>query len=368
MRVAHDPFLVALSVLAAIFSAFAALSLAGRLLAAESTARRWWLAASAAALGGGVWSMHFLGMLALEMHAHATYNVRLAVLSLVIAIAVTGAGLSVVSRFGAGWRTTIASGVLTGMGIAAMHYVGMAGMEMPGLVVTYDPVLVCASVAIAIVAATAALRLAFRGVDAGSSLAAASVLMGTAICGMHYTAVAAASFTMADHATMGSHGHIERNLLAFGVVAAITALLMLALVVAFFDRKLARLTTREAEALQASERRYRALIENAADIVCVLGRDGTVLYESCNTLRLLGYPTAAFVGHRFREIVPAEHVADARALLDDAIANPRRPTRGEVRLKAGDGSFRDFEAIGTNLLDDPAVGGVVVNLHDVTER
>jgi diguanylate cyclase (GGDEF)-like protein/PAS domain S-box-containing protein len=367
MRVVHDPFLVVLSVLAAILAAFAALSLAGRLVSADREARRWWLGASAAALGGGIWSMHFLGMLALEMPVHAAYDVRLTVLSLVISVAVTWAGLFTVSRFGAGWRTIAASGVLVGLGVAAMHYVGMAGMDMPGVTVNYDPLLVLLSIAIAIVAATAALRCAFRRGSTASYLLA-SVLMGAAIAGMHYTAVAAASFTLGHHPTVVSHTHIERDGLAFGVVAATSALLLLGLIIAYFDRKLSRLTRHEAELLQANERRYRALIENADDIICVLDPDGTVTYESSNTLRLLGYPSTALVGRRFRELVPTDCAPKACALLEHAMAQPGRPISGEMRLLAGDGSFREFEAIATSMLHDPAVGGIIVNLHDVTER
>jgi diguanylate cyclase (GGDEF)-like protein/PAS domain S-box-containing protein len=367
MRVVHDPFLVVLSVLAGILAAFAALSLAGRLVSADREARRWWLGASAAALGGGIWSMHFLGMLALEMPVHAAYDVRLTVLSLVISVAVTAAGLFTVSRFGAGWRTVAASGVLVGVGVAAMHYVGMAGMDMPGVTVDYDPLLVLLSIAIAIVAATAALRCAFRRGSTASYLLA-SVLMGAAISGMHYTGVAAASFTLGDHPTVFSHAHIERDGLAFGIVAACTALLLLGLIIAYFDRKLSRLTRHEAELLQANERRYRALIEHADDIICVLDPDGTVTYESSNTLRLLGYPSAALVGRRFRELVPTDCAANVCALLNDAMAQPGRPLSSEVRLGAGDGSFREFEAIATSMLHDPAVGGIIVNLHDVTER
>jgi diguanylate cyclase (GGDEF)-like protein/PAS domain S-box-containing protein len=248
-----------------------------------------------------------------------------------------------------------------------MHYVGMAGMDMPGVTVTYDPLLVLLSIAIAIIAATAALRCAFRGGSTASFLSA-SVLMGAAISGMHYTGVAAASFTIDHHPTVTAHAHIQRDGLAFGIVAAISALLLLGLIIAYFDRKLSRLTRHEVESLQASERRYRALIENADDIICVLDPDGTVTYESSNTLRLLGYPSAALVGRGFRELVPADCAANVCALLNDAMAQPGRPLSSEVRLRAGDGSFREFEAIATSMLHDPAVGGIVLNLHDVTER
>jgi NO-binding membrane sensor protein with MHYT domain len=158
----YDPVLVGLSVAVAILASFTALNLAGRLLAAERAARVWWIAAASVALGGGIWTMHFVGMLAFELPMPVSYDIQLTLLSLVLPILVVGAGLLALSRFGNGVRPLLAAGPLAGLGVVTMHYTGMAAMQMRGMNVTYDPWLVAASVAIAIIAATAAFWLAFR--------------------------------------------------------------------------------------------------------------------------------------------------------------------------------------------------------------
>src|SRR3954469_3451109 len=99
-----DPFLVAVSVGVATFASFTALNLTGRLAVADKAAQRWWLLAAALALGGGIWSMHFVGMLAFSMEAPMFYDVRLTPMPLLLPVAATGLGLSAACRFGTGWR------------------------------------------------------------------------------------------------------------------------------------------------------------------------------------------------------------------------------------------------------------------------
>jgi diguanylate cyclase (GGDEF)-like protein/PAS domain S-box-containing protein len=362
----YDPSLVALSVAVATFASFTALNLAGRLVAADAAARRWWLLAAGLALGGGIWSMHFVGMLAFVMPEPATYEVRLTVLSLLLPCLVAGAGLHALCRFGTGWRPLLAAGLLVGMGVVAMHYTGMAAMRMPGAEISYAPTLVAASVAIAIVAATAALWLAFRTRGTRERLAAA-VVMGLAISGMHYTGMAAAEFTIVDHQAPPVVPVIHAGALAIAVVAAASMLLLLGLVTAYFDRQLATLTAREAAALKESEERYRALIENASDIIAILDRDGTVTYESSSAWRVLGYRTEAIVGRQLAELVPEEGAAEAERFLA-AIVGLSGVATTELSLRHRDGSRRDFEAVGKNMLHEPSIGGVVVNLRDITER
>src|SRR5258705_5163022 len=183
----YNPYLVVLSILIACFASYTALDLAGRLGAARGLARRAWLAAAAITMGGEIWSMHFVAMLAFIMPIPMSYDIGLTTLSLVVAIVVTGVGFYVISRQGASPLRLVLSGIFMGLGIAAMHYTGMAAMQgHAGL--RYDPVFVGLSLAIAIGAATAALWLAFRTTDLGQRLAAAAV-MGLAISGMHYTAM-----------------------------------------------------------------------------------------------------------------------------------------------------------------------------------
>src|SRR6266404_2307924 len=189
----YNPYLVALSVLVASFASYTALDLGGHVGAARGFARRAWLAAAAIAMGGGIWSMHFIGMLAFVMPIPMSYDIGLTTLSLVVAVIVTGGGFYVISRQGASPLRLALSGIFMGLGIAAMHYTGMAAMQGHAEL-SYELLFVALSLVIAIGASTVALWLAFRTTDLGQKLVAA-VVMGLAISGMHYTAMRAAIFT-----------------------------------------------------------------------------------------------------------------------------------------------------------------------------
>src|ERR1700675_4624363 len=188
----YDPYLVALSVLVASFASYTALGLSGHVGAAQGLARRVWLVAAAITMGGGIWSMHFIGMLAFVMPIPMSYDIRLTTLSLLVAIFVTGGGIYVISRQSASPLRLVLSGTFMGLGIAAMHYTGMAAMRGHAEL-SYDRVFVALSLIIAIGASMAALWMAFRTTDLWQKLAAA-VVMGLAISGMHYTGMRAAIF------------------------------------------------------------------------------------------------------------------------------------------------------------------------------
>ena len=363
-----DPLLVALSVGVATFASFTALNLTGRLVAADRAARGWWLLSAAMALGGGIWAMHFVGMLAFTLPVPVSYDVRLTAISLLLPIAATALGLYVACKLGTGWRTILSGGLIIGLAVVTMHYTGMAAMRMPGIVLSYVPWIVALSVAIAIVAATAALWLAFRTTQTWQRLAAAA-LMGVAIAGMHYTAMAAAEFRMDHHVVvMGDHSALQLGALAVAVVGATVVLLLLALITAFFDRKLATLTAHEAEALRQSEERHRSLIENASDIIAILDRDGSFVYESSSALNVLGYRTSELVGRRLVEFVPEERAGEVEVFLKSALGESRQSVSMEVPLMHSAGTWRDFEVVAKNLLHLPTISGLVVNMRDITER
>src|SRR6266481_5290722 len=186
----HDPYLVALSVLVASFASYTALDLSGRIAAARGFARSVWLVAAAITMGGGIWSMHFVAMLAFIMPIPMSYDIGLTTLSLVVAMFVTGVGFYVISRQSESPLRLVPSGIFMGLGIAAMHYTGMAAMQ-GHVELSYDPLFVALSLVIAIGASTVALWLAFRTTGLGQKLVAA-VVMGAAISGMHYTGMRAA--------------------------------------------------------------------------------------------------------------------------------------------------------------------------------
>ena len=356
--------IVAMSVCVAIFASFTALNLSGRLVAAERHARRWWILAAALALGGGTWSMHFLGMLSMPMVA--TYDVRLTLLSLILPVAASAWGLQYTARSDLDRSALVSGGLLIGAGIIAMHYLGMAAMHVPGAVALYDPLFVGASVAIAICAATAALWLAFRTRGLSQRLAA-SVAMGFAISGMHYTAMAGMTFA-ATHEPMAIEPEIEPAILALAVACATSLLLLLGLLTAYFDRALANLSAHEASALKASEERYRALIESTSDMIGLVDRDGLFTYENSSARNVLGYTSEDLIGQRPSTFVAPEALADTLQLFQTCLGRPGLPTTAELTLLHKEGGRREFEVVATNFLDVPAIGGVVLNLRDITER
>ncbi|MFE7977012.1 MHYT domain-containing protein [Streptomyces shenzhenensis] len=161
-----------------------------RALAATGRSRRNWLATAASAIGTGIWTMHFVAMLGFRVSGtDIRYDVPLTVLSLLVAMAVVWAGVFAVGYGRDRTRALALGGLTTGLGVASMHYLGMAAIRLHGDV-GYDPVLVALSVLIAVVAATAAL---WAGLNIKSPVAAtvASLVMGAAVSSMHYTGMLA---------------------------------------------------------------------------------------------------------------------------------------------------------------------------------
>jgi NO-binding membrane sensor protein with MHYT domain len=256
----HDPYLVALSILVASFASYTALDLGGHVAAARGLARRAWLVAAAITMGGGIWSMHFIGMLAFVMPIPMSYDIGLTTLSLLVAIFVTGGGFYVISRQSASPLRLVLSGIFMGLGIAAMHYTGMAAMR-GHVELSYDRLFVALSLVIAIGASTAALWLAFRTTDLWQKLAAA-VVMGLAISGMHYTAMRAAIF--ADHGPIHEaqvNASLDQTSLALAVAGITFVILAFASIASLFERKRAEEALRQARADLARVNRVNTMAE-----------------------------------------------------------------------------------------------------------
>ncbi len=161
-----------------------------RALAATGRSRRNWLVTAASAIGTGIWTMHFVAMLGFGVAGtEIRYNVPLTILSLVVAMAVVSAGVFAVGYGHDRARALFVGGLTTGLGVASMHYLGMAAVRLHGHV-KYDPALVALSVVIAVVAATAALWAALN-IKSPIAVTVASLVMGAAVSSMHYTGMLA---------------------------------------------------------------------------------------------------------------------------------------------------------------------------------
>ena len=249
--------LVALSVLIAMFASYAALYLAGRVTAANGWNRAVWLLGGACAMGTGIWSMHYIGMLAFILPVPVAYDWPTVLLSLFASILASVVALGVVSRQKMGWFRALAGSVLMGAGIASMHYIGMAAMRLPA-VCRFNSFLVVLSVVFAVLISLAALWITFHFRDGKTEVGwdklTGAVVMGAAIPVMHYTGMAAASFTRSDMPVDLSHAVSVSTLGTAGIAAVTFIVLGLALLTSWVDMRFATQTLEVQEKkLQQSE-------------------------------------------------------------------------------------------------------------------
>ncbi|MFA7894046.1 putative bifunctional diguanylate cyclase/phosphodiesterase [Pseudomonas putida] len=251
LTASYSSSLVLISLCVAILASYTALDLAGRIATARGYAASLWMIGGALAMGTGIWSMHFVGMLALQLPVELGYDLTLTACSLLIAVLSSGFALWLVSQPSLPALQLAFGALIMGAGIASMHYTGMAALRMtPGI--DYDPSLFMASLLIAVGASAAALWIAFRlrrqtpYVRQIRGLAA--VLMGIAIVGMHYTGMAAAGFPQGSFCGALSDG-LEGDGLVSLVLITTFAVLLVALLTSVLDARLEARTAALARSL-----------------------------------------------------------------------------------------------------------------------
>jgi two-component system cell cycle sensor histidine kinase/response regulator CckA len=280
--------LVALSVVIAIFASYAALDLAGRVTAARGGVRAAWLMGGASAMGLGIWSMHYIGMLAFSLPIPVFYDWPTVVLSLLAAILASAVALYVVSRKRMGAWRAVAGSIPMGAGIAAMHYTGMDAMRSAAMC-HWDTALVTLSVVLAIVISFVALWLSFLArVERRGGIwqkIVSAVVMGAAIPVMHYTGMAAASFVPSGEAPDLSRAVSISALGTTGIVMVTLLVLGLAVLTSLFDRRYSAQTLE----LESAEQRYRLLFERSMAGVMRTALDGPILDCNHTCARIFGY-------------------------------------------------------------------------------
>jgi diguanylate cyclase (GGDEF)-like protein len=240
MNTTYDLWLVALSLAVAALASYTVLDISARIsLLGTTRLRRVWLAGGAVAMGLGIWSMHFVGMIAFSLPIALGYDAVITGASLVIAIGVSYFALRIIAGRSMSTRRLVVGGTLMGLGIASMHYAGMAAMRMqPGI--EYDPVVFAASIAIAIGASIAALWIARNLSQVGQTKLvqkriAAALVMALAITGMHYTGMAAAHFPLGT--ICGAAKGVNSQWLATTVTLFTFAILIVTLMLSRFDAR-----------------------------------------------------------------------------------------------------------------------------------
>lgn len=255
----YDQLLVIVSFIVAFLASYTALDMAGRVATSTGKVALVWLFGGGFAMGVGIWSMHFIGMLAMSLPMVMSYSASLTVLSMVIAVAASIFALWIVCYGELPWYRLCGGAIVMGSGVVAMHYTGMAALMVnPGIV--WDWRWIWLSVAIALGASGAALWLAFhlrRGTGRLVLMrSGAALIMGIAIAGMHYTGMAAASFPASSHAT---HLGVNSSWLAILVVVVTLAILGITLLVSMLDARLQARTSVLASSLAEANRELAQL-------------------------------------------------------------------------------------------------------------
>src|SRR5882757_2530650 len=367
--------LVALSVLIAIFASYAALDLAGRVTAASGWTRAVWLLGGAGAMGTGIWSMHYIGMLAFVLPVPLAYHWPTVLLSLIAAILASVVALGVVSRQKMGASRAVAGSVLMGARIASMHYIGMDAMRLPA-VCQFNSSLVVMSVVFAVLISFAALWITFHFRDEKKGIGweklAGAVVMGAAIPVMHYTGMAAASFKPSGTPADLSHAVSISTLGTAGIAAVTFIVLGLALLTSWLDRRFAAQTLElQEEKLQRSEAylaEAQRLTHTGSWAWRVAGRDALHLSEEWYRIYGFDPEEGLSVWKKRRQRMHPDDQAKWQETTDRAIRE-KSDYEGEHRILLPDGTVKYTHTVGHPVLN--ASGDVVQfvgTVMDVTER
>src|ERR1700719_1127988 len=367
--------LVALSVLIAMFASYAALDLAGRVTAAGGWTRAVWLLGGAGAMGTGIWSMHYIGMLAFILPIPVAYHWPSVLLSLLAAIFASVVALGVVSRQKMGATRAVAGSVLMGAGIASMHYIGMAAMRLPAIC-QFNSSLVVMSVVFAVLISFAALWITFHFRDEKKGIGweklAGAVVMGAAIPVMHYTGMAAASFTPSGMPADLSRAVSISTLGTAGTAGVTFVVLGLAVLTSWVDRRFAAQTLElQEEKLQRSEAylaEAQRLTHTGSWAWQVAGGDAVHLSEEWYRIYAFDPENGPPASEECRQRTHPEDRAKWQGAIDRAIAE-KSEYEVEFRILLPDGSVKHIHTVGHPVLN--ASGDLVQfvgSSTDVTER
>jgi len=314
----YDAGLVALSIAIVSLASYAALSVAGRIRAADSSnKRRVWLLAGSLTMGGGVWAMHFIAMLALKLPIAVSYDVSITILSTAPVILSSYVMLEVISRSKISKLIILAS-VLMGFGIGSMHYIGMAAMQgiSHRLIMLFEPKLVALSVLTAVVLSGVALTIDFimgrnkKGSGAIWTKIGAAMVMGFAVSGMHYSGMAATYFFAGDTSPVWAQSSLNTAALVFWVSFTSVLIASLAIFITIVDSRIQQATIDEA----VSRFRMREAIESIPDGFCLFDMEDRLVECNQRYREIMNFGVPILPGMSFETIMRG--AAQAKMILD----------------------------------------------------
>ena len=348
----HDWRLVLLAVAVCFLASGVAISLFHRAQVAQGRARLIWLGLDAAAAGFGIWATHFIAVLAFDPGLGAGYDAVLTILSLVIAIVITGVGLSIALSEPRAKFTPILAGAIVGGGVAAMHYTGMLAFEVPARM-TWSVPLVVASVILGLVWAAAALYVACQPVGKGRTLLAA-MLLTVAIVTMHFTAMGAVQF-VPDPTRAPASLLFSPDALALVLAGAAAIILGMCFVAAIGDR-------RTNDKLQRQKLLLDAALTNMSQGLCMFDAGGGIILFNDRYAQLTRMSAASLEGRTLLDVVRTRNLpVSPEAFVAEVVEAMRQGNTNTRVIETADGRM-------LRVIERPRPeGGWVSTLEDITE-
>ncbi|WP_343059861.1 MHYT domain-containing protein [Saccharibacillus deserti] len=332
-------------------------------------ARTLWMMLGSITMGLGIWSMHFIGMLAYHLPVNVTYMPGWLTVSVILPIAAVWAAFRMIAEDVSKIGSLLAGSLLMGTAMLAMHYSGMAAMRMP-LRMSYDPLFVGLSVVIALGASFAALKLSSLHRRHNnvylkkSSKLPVSLLLGGAVAGMHYTAMEAVRFHpmegAAMHSAMMERGnYADEMLLGMLIGAASLFILLLVMITQSIDRKVA---LRMAD---SNKRRYDSIFEYNPDAVC-LYENGLLVRANPATEQITGYTFDELRNEGFRRLLVEEDRARLALCYEAALKGESNSAEIKIRGKSGNEILLSITMV--PLVEGKGVRDVYTISRDITDR
>ncbi|MBR0896389.1 EAL domain-containing protein [Bradyrhizobium tropiciagri] len=350
----HDWRLVVLGGVICLLASAVTISLFHRARAAEGRAREVWIGLDAAIGGCGIWATHFVAMLAYDPGIAAGYNIPITLLSLVLAVAILAVGLAVAS-LDERWSMAAAGGAIVGAGVAAMHYTGMLGLELPARIV-WSHGIVFASIAFGGLFGALALVVATRGERLGIT-AAATVLLTIAIVSHHFTAMGAVTL-VPDPTIVSDSVSVSPRVLSFMTAVAAFTILGLSLIASILDRRAKTELHKQKVVLDTA-------LENMSQGLCMFDADGRIMLYNERYSEMMGRNGVPLKGRLLIDVLQDLHFVgewdgDPEELCDALIAEAKAGNSGTRIISRNDRAIR--------VVDQPMKGGGwVATFEDITE-
>lgn len=363
----YDLLFVFFSIVIAVFASYNVLNLAKTISLSKGKNFGIWLLYGAVVMGMGIWSMHFVGMLASQFSIPVSYNLNIIIVSVIVAIIASFIALSIVVRKKLSKSRLLAGASLFALGISAMHYIGMDAINLE---VSYQPFYFILSVVIAFVASITALSLSFYFKEGeksreGWKKLGSSLLMGAGIVGMHYTGMAGASYKPKEEKELFFGMMIEHNGLAYFITMGTLITLALSLLGLYISRRFMR----QEMAKQESEKWYKSLYESNQDGIISINSEHVIIGFNPAVEKIMGISEECHKYRPIASILPI-FVADQHEFLREMY---RRSSQGEIlryesAIQHTSGRQVDLNMVNAPVLVDGKVMGNYIIARDVTEE